>query len=99
MVSKASTRSRSRSGAVHWQELASWYDQKQGDGGDLWHRALIDPALFALVGETAGLDVLDLACGNGYIARRLARSGARVTAVDASAPIVELAAARESAEP
>jgi SAM-dependent methyltransferase len=96
-VTRDSTRS--RSGPEHWQELATWYDQKQGDGGDLWHRALIDPALFALIGEVAGLEVLDLACGNGYIARRLARAGARVTAVDASARIVELAQAREAVEP
>ncbi len=30
--------------------------------------------------------MLDLACGNGYIERKLARAGARVTGVDASAP-------------
>ena len=26
-----------------WDEMASWWDEKQGDEGDLWHRALIDP--------------------------------------------------------
>jgi ubiquinone/menaquinone biosynthesis C-methylase UbiE len=40
-----------------------------------------------------------LACGNGYIARKLAKSGARVTGVDASTPIVERARAREEREP
>lgn len=27
-----------------WEEVAAWYDEKQGDRGDLRHRALIDPA-------------------------------------------------------
>lgn len=83
----------------HWEAIAAWFDRKMGDSGDLWHRALIDPALLRLVGSVAGLDVLDLACGNGYLSRRFARAGARVTAVDASAPIVERAKRWERQEP
>jgi ubiquinone/menaquinone biosynthesis C-methylase UbiE len=84
---------------LDWADLAEWYDAKQGDTGDLWHRELIDPPLLALVGEVRGLRLLDLACGNGYLARRFARQGATVTAVDASAPTIERARARERAEP
>jgi len=82
-----------------WEEMAAWYDEKQGDEGDLWHRSLIDPPLMRLVGCVAGLRLLDLACGNGYLARRFARMGARVTAVDASAPIIERARRREAESP
>ncbi|MBI4497758.1 MAG: class I SAM-dependent methyltransferase [Chloroflexi bacterium] len=82
-----------------WEQIAEWYDHKQGDGGDLWHRALIDPAVFRALGAVSGQRVLDLACGNGYLARRLARQGAQVTAVDASAPIIARARAREQQEP
>lgn len=82
-----------------WEELAAWYDERQGDEGDLWHRTLIDPALFQVLGSVAGQDILDLACGNGYIARRLARQGARLTGVDLSAPIIERARRREAKEP
>lgn len=82
-----------------WERMAAYWDQKQGDGGDLWHRALIDPTVLRLLGSVAGLRVLDLACGNGYFARLLARQGARVTGVDASAPIVARAAEREGQEP
>lgn len=81
---------------MSWAEMAAWYDQKQGDDGDLWHRTLIDPPLFQLLGAVDGQRVLDLGCGNGYIARRLAWHGARVTGVDASAPIIERARAREN---
>ena len=82
-----------------WEAMADWYDAKQGDQGDTWHRTLIDPALLEVVGDVDGLRVLDLACGNGYIARRLARGGGRVTGVDASAPIVAHARRREAAMP
>src|SRR5580700_9615205 len=84
---------------LEWAQLAEWYDAKQGDDGDLWHRELIDPTLVALVGEVRGMSLLDLACGNGYLARRFARQGARVVGVDASAPIVALAEGRERREP
>ena len=82
-----------------WDEMASWWDEKQGDEGDLWHRALIDPPLMRLVGEVRGLHILDLACGNGYLSRRFARQGAIVTAVDANVPLIELVSKREEQEP
>jgi ubiquinone/menaquinone biosynthesis C-methylase UbiE len=82
-----------------WERMAEWYDLKQGDSGDLWHRDLIDPGLLKVLGPVRGLRVLDLACGNGYLARRFAREGARVVGVDASTPVIERAMARERAEP
>ncbi len=82
-----------------WDEMAYWWDEKQGDEGDLWHRALIDPPLIRLAGEVRGLHVLDLACGNGYLSRRFARQGAKVIAVDANAPLIERVRKREEQEP
>ena len=85
--------------ASGWDEMASWWDEKQGDEGDLWHRALIDPPLIRLAGPVRGLRVLDLACGNGYLSRRFARQGALVTAVDANGPLIEHVSKREEQEP
>jgi len=82
-----------------WDRMAGWYDAKQGDVGDLWHRTLIDPTFLRVVGDVRGRRVLDLACGNGYLSRRFARAGAKVVAVDASARMVERARAREDREP
>lgn len=79
-----------------WERLADWYDAKQGDEGDLWHRTLIDPTFLRVVGDVRGLRVLDLACGNGYLARRFARAGATVVGVDASGPIIQRAKSREA---
>jgi ubiquinone/menaquinone biosynthesis C-methylase UbiE len=82
-----------------WEQMAEWWDNKLGDDGDLWHRALIDPPVFKLVGAVTGQRVLDLACGNGYISRRLARAGAQVVGIDSTAAIVGRARAREAREP
>ncbi|HYK92893.1 MAG TPA: class I SAM-dependent methyltransferase [Thermoplasmata archaeon] len=80
--------------------FGAWYDEKQGDTGDLWHRTLIDPGLLQRLGALpSGTRVLDVGCGNGYLTRRLAREGARVTGVDLSEELIDAARARERAEP
>jgi SAM-dependent methyltransferase len=79
-----------------WDTMAAWLDEKHQDEGDLWHRALIDPSLLRLLGAVAGMRVLELACGNGYLARKLARLGADVTAIDLSPTLVALARQREA---
>lgn len=82
-----------------WRELAPWYAEKQGEEGDFWHRTLLDPPLFALLGGVAGQHVLDLACGNGHNTRRLARMGARVTGVEYAEAHIEANREREAREP
>lgn len=78
-----------------WDDLASWYDRKQGEDGDLWHRSLIDPVLIKLVRNVRDKDVLDLGCGNGYLSRRFSKEGARVTAIDSSDSMIERAKAHD----
>lgn len=53
--------------------------------------ALEEPETRAYLGDTSGLDVLDLACGTGRHALRLAREGARVTGVDFSRGMLDRA--------
>jgi ubiquinone/menaquinone biosynthesis C-methylase UbiE len=52
-----------------------------------------------VVGSVTGLRVLDLGCGNGYLARKLAKQSAKVTGVDSSVRLIELARARENKNP
>jgi ubiquinone/menaquinone biosynthesis C-methylase UbiE len=82
-----------------WHEVADWFDEDQGDTGDLWHRTIIFPGILKAIGDAAGIDVLDVGCGNGSLARILARRGSRVTGLDGSTPIIERARAREAANP
>lgn len=49
------------------------------------------PRLLPLLGDVRGLPVLDAGCGEGYLSRILARRGARVTGVDLSPRLIELA--------
>ena len=81
-----------------WDAMATWRDERMGEEGDLWHRALIDPTLLDVVGPVRGLRVLDLACGNGYLTRRWAREGAAVAlGVDLSSRSLAHARRREAA--
>jgi ubiquinone/menaquinone biosynthesis C-methylase UbiE len=80
---------------MNWEDLSDWYDKKQGESGDLWHRALIDPVLLGLIGDCRGKEILDLGCGNGYLARRFAREGVRVTAIDSSLRMIKNAQAHD----
>lgn len=51
-----------------------------------------------VVGDVAGLTVLDAGCGEGYLSRILASRGASVTGVDISAPLVAIAHTKEFAD-
>ena len=62
-----------------WDQNARWWDARMGEGND-WHRLLIAPAVEKLLSVQPGERVLELACGNGQFARRLASMGARVVA-------------------
>lgn len=58
-----------------------------------------DPYLYQRIGDITGLDVLDLACGDGRLSRQFKLRGARrVVGVDAEPKMIELARAREAKE-
>lgn len=76
-----------------WNENARWWDARMNEGND-WHNRLIAPAVKRLLDIQTGEDVVDLACGNGLLARALAQQGARVLACDFSTEFLECARAR-----
>lgn len=74
-----------------WDEVANWYDELvEGRRNDLLHEVVIPGALH-LLGIKPGERVLDLGCGQGYLAREIAALGALVTGVDASPRLIEVA--------
>ncbi|POR54862.1 methyltransferase family protein [Paraburkholderia eburnea] len=59
------------------------------------HNALYErPATAALLGDVAGLSVLDAGCGPGIVSVEMARAGAAVKAFDVTPAMVELARSR-----
>ncbi len=78
-----------------WNAKAEHWDARMGDG-NAFQRVLIGPACERLLAIQPEERVLDLACGNGVFARRLAALGARVVAVDFSERFLELARARSA---
>lgn len=81
-------------GRTLWDQKATFWDELHGDEGNKFHRRLISPAIEKLLALRPGERVLDIACGSGVMARRLAQLGGRVTAVDFSTALLERAQAR-----
>lgn len=76
-----------------WDAKATFWDERMGEGNQ-FHTQLIHPAVVDLLQVQPGERVLDIACGNGQMARHLAQSGAQVLATDFSAVFLERAQAR-----
>lgn len=87
-----------------WEANAETWDERMGDEGNDFFNVLCWPALESLLdvsttlstGSQAGRRYLDIACGNGLTSRRLAALGARVTAFDFSANLIERARLRSA---
>jgi 2-polyprenyl-3-methyl-5-hydroxy-6-metoxy-1,4-benzoquinol methylase len=80
-----------------WNAKAAFWDERMSEG-NAFQRVLVGPATERLLALHDGELVLDVACGNGVMARRLAALGARIVACDFSEAFVELAMARTPAE-
>lgn len=66
-----------------WNVNAEWWDDRIGDGND-FQVALIEPVTERLLNPRRGDTILDVACGAGRFARRMAELGAQVVAIDQS---------------
>jgi 2-polyprenyl-3-methyl-5-hydroxy-6-metoxy-1,4-benzoquinol methylase len=75
-----------------WDENASFWDQRMGEGND-FVEVLVWPATRPLLDPQPGQRILDVACGNGLYARKVAALGADVVGFDFSAGMI--ARARE----
>ena len=85
--------------AQYWDENANLWADHVRKGWDAYREHFNNPAFFAFMGDLSGKTVLDAGCGEGYNTRLLARSGARMTGVDISERMIELARQEEQREP
>jgi SAM-dependent methyltransferase len=81
----------------HWDRQADEWEQfARTPGHDLFHEQFNFPAFLELL-PPPGRATLDLGCGEGRVGAELVRRGYRVTGVDASPRMVELASERHEA--
>jgi SAM-dependent methyltransferase len=73
-----------------WNTNAGYWDERMGEGND-FVETLIWPAAREMLALQPGERVLDIACGNGLYARRLAAMGANVVAFDFAEQMIERA--------
>jgi SAM-dependent methyltransferase len=83
--------------ATPYDAIADWYDESARSGA--LSDDLLFPAVLELTGDVKGLRVCDLACGQGRLARLLADRGARVTGIDLSPRLLDLARRYEEEQP
>ncbi|HEY1332170.1 MAG TPA: class I SAM-dependent methyltransferase [Actinomycetota bacterium] len=76
-----------------WEANAAYWDD-HAEAGGTWQRTLIQPAVERLLDLRAGERVLEIGCGNGDFARRMAGLGADVVASDFSERMLERATVR-----
>jgi ubiquinone/menaquinone biosynthesis C-methylase UbiE len=81
--------------AETWESMADWYAEWV-TAGSLTHELAIATVL-ALLPAVTGEPVLDLGCGEGAMARALAKRGAQVTGVDLSERLLAYARRQEAA--
>ena len=81
---------------ARYDAIAAWYDTTVRSG--LLFGDVVLVSLFDLIGDVAGCSLCDLACGQGRIARELARRGARVVGVDLSSELIAIAQRDERTE-
>lgn len=63
---------------------------------DPYRTSLTNKAVLDAAGDVDGLSVLDGGCAEGYMARELARRGAKATGIDSCGPLID--AARDAAD-
>ena len=78
----------------NWNTNAEYWDQRMGVEGNDFHLELVEPTQLPLLDLQPDELVLDIACGNGQFARKMAQLGARVVATDFSEQMIVNAKAR-----
>jgi ubiquinone/menaquinone biosynthesis C-methylase UbiE len=75
------------------EEFASRFEKHE----EFFHKYMINPTILDLVGKVEGKTVLDVACGEGHLSRKLAESvkgKIQITGIDASKTLIEIAKKR-----
>jgi 2-polyprenyl-3-methyl-5-hydroxy-6-metoxy-1,4-benzoquinol methylase len=85
-------------GAASWDAIADGWAERLRTNTDQSRSLVLDAPHLTLLGDVAGKHVLDAGCGEGTFSRMLAKRGAKVTAIDLSQRMIELAHEAETAD-
>ncbi len=80
-----------------WDTIAPTWAPQFSDGGDYHHKYKILPEVYRLLEFVKNEKILDVACGEGNVARYLAKQGVHVTGIDIS-KLIDFAIDRENKE-
>jgi len=53
------------------ETFASYWNDRAGDAGEVYKRYVLDPLMFNLIGGFKDKTIIELGCGNGYLAPKL----------------------------
>jgi ubiquinone/menaquinone biosynthesis C-methylase UbiE len=84
---------------AYWNENAAAWTLIARAGYDIYRDYLNTPAFFSILPPVAGLEGLDIGCGEGHNTRLLAQRGARMEAIDIAENFIEKALEQEAQEP
>ena len=98
-ISQRSIEDQAKASLESWSKNAEFWDSHMGVEGDFLTRLLKVPALEELLPLRPGLELLELAAGNGIYSRHAAAQGVSVLSTDGSVRMVEIASSRTAAEP
>lgn len=82
-----------------WSSAALAHANDFGEQGDFAREHMLNPAIFAMLGDSYGKRILDAGCGQGYLCRLLAKRGASVVGMEPAEGWLQQAMAREAAAP
>lgn len=74
-----------------WNDVGEWYEAMLDGAGGALHEEIILPGAMRLARIEKDQRCLDVACGEGRLARRMAESGARVVGIDAARSLIAAA--------
>ncbi|KKT29847.1 MAG: hypothetical protein UW41_C0014G0014 [Candidatus Collierbacteria bacterium GW2011_GWC2_44_18] len=71
-----------------WEKVSKWYGSIVGEKGHFYHQSLIIPQTLKLLDMKSGDRLIDVACGQGVLSRRLSEK-IKYVGIDASKKLID----------